>query len=291
VIYLGSVRHTGGLASGQSYTQQGTFKVPAGLAGNYYVEVVANSGDVVFENGRYLNDIGVPAQPTSVSLNAPVDLVAGTITIPASAVPGEDMTFSYTVTNQSGNDALGQWTDSLYLSPTTSFVYTEPLLATNVHQGGLLAGQSYTHQVTTPVPGISPGTYYVILRTDVLNQIPDTITSNNVAASVSTTSISVPDLTLGTPSSLVLAPQQSAYYEVTVQAGQTLQVALAAAATDASASNDLYVKFGTMPSRQEADFTGDQPLLSGQTITVPSTQAARTTSSRTPPACRPRARA
>ena len=43
--------HTGGLASGQSYTQQATFNVPAGLTGNYYVMVVANSGDTVFENG------------------------------------------------------------------------------------------------------------------------------------------------------------------------------------------------------------------------------------------------
>ena len=95
------------------------------------------------------------------------------------------MTFSYTVTNQGSNDAVGQWTDSLYLSPTTSFVYTDPLLATNVHQGGLAAGQSYTDQVTAPVPGVAPGTYYVILRTDVLNQIPESNLANNVSASLS----------------------------------------------------------------------------------------------------------
>ena len=126
--------------------------MPAGLTGNYYVLVVANSGDTVFETS-YTNDVAASAQPVDISLSPPADLVAGTITIPANAVPGEDMTFSYTVTNQGSNNAVGQWTDALYLSPTTSFVYTDPLLATNVHTGGLAAGQSYTDQVTAPVPG------------------------------------------------------------------------------------------------------------------------------------------
>ncbi len=272
-IYLGYVVHTGGLPTDQSYTQQATFNVPAGLTGDYYVLVVANSGDTIFENGRYANDIAAAAQPTSISLTPPADLVAGTITIPANAVPGEDMTFSYTVTNQGSNDAVGQWTDALYLSPTTSFVYTDPLLATNVHTGGLAAGQSYTDQVTATVPGVSPGTYYVILRTDVLNQLPDSNLANNVGASLSNMSISVPSLTLGTPASLSLTQGQSAYYEVTVTAGQTFQLVLNTGSGDATASNELYVSFGDTPSRSQADFTGNQPLSPSQTITIPASQA------------------
>jgi len=272
-IYLGYAAHTGGLASGQSYTQQATFNVPAGLTGSYFVLVVANRGDTIFENGRYANDIAAAAQPTSISLTPPADLVAGTITIPANAVPGEDMTFSYTVTNQGSNDAVGQWTDALYLSPTTSFVFTDPLLARNIQTGGLAAGQSYTDQVAATVPGVSPGTYYVILRTDVLDQIPDSNLANNVGASVSGVSISVPALTLGTPASLSLTEGQSAYYEVTVTAGQTLQIALNAGSGDAAASNELYVSFGETPSRSQADFTGNQPLSPGQLITMPATQA------------------
>ena len=63
-IYLGYAAHTGGLASGQSYTQQASFNIPAGLTGNYYVVVVANSGDTVFENS-YANDVAAAAQPTT----------------------------------------------------------------------------------------------------------------------------------------------------------------------------------------------------------------------------------
>src|SRR5262249_27448183 len=79
-------------------------------------------------------------------------------------------------------------------------------------------------------------------------------------------------LTLGVPVSLNLTQAQSAYYSVTVTAGQTLQIALTAGPEDATASNKLYVSFGAVPSRTQADFTGNQPLSPGQTITIPATQ-------------------
>jgi len=268
-IYLGYSAHTGGLASGQSYTQQATFNVPAGLTGNYYVVVVANSGNTVFETS-YTNDVAASAQPTSISLTPPADLVAGTITIPANAVPGEDMTFSYTVTNQGSNNAVGQWTDSLYLSPTTSFVYTDPLLATNVHQGGLAASQSYTDQITAPVPGITPGTYYVILRTDVLNQIPESNQSTQVSASLSGVLIDAPALTLATAQNGTLGQGQSAYYKVIVTSGQTLQVSFDS--QESGSLNELFVSFGTMPSQSQSDYHYTS-LAANQQITVPATQA------------------
>ena len=205
-----------------------------------------------------------------ISLTPPVDLVAGTITIPANAVPGEDMTFSYTVTNQSANDAVGQWTDSLYLSTTTSFVYTDPLLASDVHTGGLPAGQSYTNTVTATVPGVAPGTYYVILRTDVLNQIPETNKANNVTASLSDVSIDAPALTLGTATDGTLGQGQSAYYKVVVTSGQTLQLTFDS--QESASLNELFVSYRTLPSQSQADYRYVS-LAADQQITVPVTQA------------------
>ena len=125
------------------------------------------------------------------------------------------MTFSYTVTNQGSNDAVGQWTDALYLSPTTSFVYTDPLLATNVHQGGLAAGQSYTDQVTAHGAGRHAGD---VLRDPPhrrpATRSPSRTWSNNVSASLSSVSINAPALTLGTPPTGTLGQGQSAYYKV-----------------------------------------------------------------------------
>jgi RHS repeat-associated protein len=268
-IYLGYMTHTGGLAAGNTYNQQGTFEIPAGLSGTYNVLVITNAGDSAYES-NYINDIRASAQQTDISLTPPVDLVAGTITIPANAVPGSTMTFSYTVTNQSANPAVGQWTDSLYLSPTTSFVFTDPLLATNVHQGGLPAGQSYTDTITATVPGVVPGTYYVILRTDVLNQIPETTRANNISASLSHVSIDAPALTLGTATDGTLGQGQSAYFKVVVASGQTLQISFNS--QEAAALNELFVSYATMPSQSQSDYHYTN-LAANQVITVPVTQA------------------
>ena len=74
------------------------------------------------------------------------------------------------------------------------------------------------------MPGVAPGTYYVILRTNVTDSVPETTLSNNLSASLTQTSIAVPALTLGTPATGTLSYLQSAYYEVVVAAGQTLEI-------------------------------------------------------------------
>src|SRR5262249_6382387 len=115
--YLGSTLHAGGLAAGANYTQSGSFPVPVGFAGTYYVFVVTNSNGSVYERNT-ANDAGYASQPVQIGLLPPADLVAGTVTIPASAVPGENITINYHVINNGPNAATGSWVDSLYLSPT-----------------------------------------------------------------------------------------------------------------------------------------------------------------------------
>ncbi len=102
--------------------------MPAGLAGMYYVIVVADAGASVFERGLSADRIGFSAQALDVSLQPPLDLVAGTVTIPASAVPGQPITVTYAVSNNSPNSYAGDWYDSLYLSPTNGWQLANPLL-------------------------------------------------------------------------------------------------------------------------------------------------------------------
>ena len=64
---------------------------------------------------------------------------------------------------------------------------------------------------------------------------------------------------------------QSVYYKVVVSAGQTLQVGLTS--NNASAYNELYVSFGTMPTRSQYGFRYSQPFAANQQVTVPTTQA------------------
>ncbi|HVX63672.1 MAG TPA: carboxypeptidase regulatory-like domain-containing protein, partial [Pirellulales bacterium] len=141
------------------------------------------------------------------------------------------------------------------------------------HTGGVAANGSYSETLTAPLPGVSPGTYYVVLRSDIRNQVPETDETNNLSVSAQT-SLDVPEIIAGTPGSPVvgsLTQGGSAYYKVTVDAGQTLQFTL----SDAQANdvNGLYVSFGQTPSPGQSDFHGDQALGANQAITIPSTQA------------------
>ena len=198
------------------------------------------------------------------------DLVAGTVTIPPNAVPGENITVAYQVTNNGANPADGAWTDSLYLSTTQTWSASDPLLGTVQEDQDLAAGASYTGALTTPLPGVDPGSYYVIVRTNILDTIPETTLSNNLSASLTQTSISVPALTLGVASPGTLGDQQSAFYQVTVGAGQTLEINFTS--SEADSLNELYVSYGSMPSRGSADYSFTA-LGADQEITVPATQA------------------
>ncbi len=268
--YLGSVTHQGGVAGGSSYTQNANLTLPSGLGGTYYVIVVTNSNNAVPEQDTTPIS-GSSATPVQIQLSPPADLVAGTVTIPASAVAGEDITLTYQVSNNGSNPANGSWYDALYLSPTPTWSISDPLLQQVPETQNLAPGGSYTQNVTAPLPGVAPGSYYVILRTNILDSFPEQNLSNNVSASLTQTAIDAPALTLGTPTNGTLNQSQAAYYKVVVGAGQTLQVTLTG--QDATAGNELYVSYGTMPTRSQYDYRYSQPFEADQQITVPTTQA------------------
>jgi RHS repeat-associated protein len=270
--YLTSVTTQGGLAAGASYNQSATIQLPSGVAGTFYVFVVTNSDHAIYELNP-VNNTNYDPQSTQISLPPPADLVAGTVTIPASGTAGEDITITYQVNNNGSNAANGSWVDALYLSPTQTFEVTDPLLGHVYQTQDVASGGSYTGTLSAPLPGVAPGSYYVILRTNILDSYPELTLANNLSASLTQTAIDAPALTLGTAATGSLSAGQSAYYKVVVDAGQTLQFALATDQQHQTAANELYVSFGTMPTRSQANYRYSQAFAANQQITIPTTQA------------------
>src|SRR5262249_46327444 len=157
---------------------------------------------------------------------------------------------SYQVSNNGSLAANGSWTDALYLSPTPAWNVNDPLLGSVPQTRNLAAGDNYTGLLTATLPGVTAGSYYVIVRSNILATFPEPTLDNNLSASLTQTAIDVPALTLGTPTSGTLSTGQSAYYKVTVGVGQTLQFVLAG---QGAAANELYVSYGTMPTRGQYD--------------------------------------
>src|SRR5581483_10666824 len=136
---------------------------------------------------------------------------------------------------------------------------------------GLAANASYSTSWTGPLPALSPGSYYAIVRTDVRNTVQETNLTNNIAVSANTIAVDVPVLVLGQPVTNQLTTGSAQYYKLNVPAGHTVTVTLTGAATNSF--NELYVRYGAVPGLGNYDFLYSTPFSPNQQISIPTTQA------------------
>ena len=271
-IYLGFRTRRDPLAAGEQYTQQGSFFIPFGLTGQFYVFVVTDSGNVVHERGALANNVDSTLIPTQIVLAPPADLAVGTITIPDTAISGQNVSITYTVHNLGPNWVRGSWTDALFISADQTWSINDPLLGKiNMVNANIAPGGSYTQTLTAPMPGVIPGTYHVIVRSDIRNQIREGNLVNNLAASIDQILVDFEELTLGVPTTGTLSAGQFVYYRVEVPAGETLSIFLDSSATDGF--NELYVAHNRVPTRSDFDFASIKPFEVDQRAVVPTTTA------------------
>ena len=268
-LRLGFAASPSDLAPAAQYTQTESFFVPAGLAGPFFAFVATDSNNSIPELANESNN--TLASAVSVSLPQPVDLVVGSIVIPPSAVAGQQITVDYTVDNLSANAAVGTWVDSIYLSTNGQWDIDDPLLGRVTHDGEVAGGQSYSESLTAPLPGVIPGAYQVIVRSDILNRVVESDEGNNVGATLDSVNIDFLEIPLGSQQNESLDDSESVYYRVDVPAGETLLIDLES--LDATATNELFVASNRIPTRADFDFAGINPFESEQRVVVPATTA------------------
>ncbi|NCS06775.1 MAG: hypothetical protein GPJ07_09250, partial [Microcystis aeruginosa G13-07] len=269
-VYLGYRNHTGGLNAGDSYTATQSFNIPRGLGGRFYAFVVTDGGNAVYERLGEINNVNYDGFSTEIILPPPVDLAVGTITIPVNGTPGQNATISYTVNNQSTNEAIGTWEDTIYLSRDNQWDVNDAFFGRVSQTGPVAGGGSYSKTVTATLPGVATGDYYVIVRSDIRNYIPESNEANNIKASLDDFAVDVESLELGTPDTGTLGQGQSVYYRVDVPAGETLLLNFDSQST--AAANELYIRYGDIPSRGQFDIGYSQPFSPDQEIVIPSTR-------------------
>jgi subtilase family serine protease len=267
--YLGYVDRIGALDADGTYTVTRDFTVPNGLTGPFFVFVATDAGGQVNEPDAEANNAAFDDSVMQVDLAPPADLVAGEIDVPANGVPGRNASISYTITNEGTNAARGGWRDSVYLSLDDTWDLSDALFGSVDVSGPLNGGASYTRTLTAPLPGVLPGTYKVLVRSDILNQIPESDDANNLGASLAGVELDAEALTLGVAANGTLGQGQSAWYRVDVEAGETVRVSVDGAD---GTTNEVYLRFGQMPSRGLADFSGAVPYEADQVAIIPDTR-------------------
>src|SRR5207245_1137351 len=124
-VLVGSTAHAGALAPGAQFADSVTFELPAWASGAWYVIVQTDSHREVYEGVDEDNNTGFT--PVLIQLTDPADLVVSDVTVPGTAVPGEDLSVSWTLSNAGPNPAVGLVRDAIYVSDDTTFQVTDPL--------------------------------------------------------------------------------------------------------------------------------------------------------------------
>ncbi|MEZ6088875.1 MAG: dockerin type I domain-containing protein [Pirellulaceae bacterium] len=134
--------------------------------------------------------------------NPPADLDVAITNAPANGFLGEDISVSYSVTNNSSNPTPNdEWVDVIYLSTDEVFDPLDVELGRVTHTGGLAAGSSYTETLTTTQSELLAGDYHILVFTDRRGEVGDSDRLNNVEASATTTTL--------LPRAEVVSPTQS----------------------------------------------------------------------------------
>ena len=106
---LGRRIRSGPLDVGQLSTTSVDFKLPVGLSGDFYVFVVVDSGNGVFEGSSEANNRGFDPTPVEV-ISRPPDLVVETAHAPGTAAAGSGILVEWTVANQgNGGTVVAEW--------------------------------------------------------------------------------------------------------------------------------------------------------------------------------------
>ena len=268
--YVGSVTHISGLISGASYSITHTFQMPRELVGPYWVFVKTDGNGRIYEGGSEFNNAACDPSYVDIQYTAPADLLVGTITVPASAIPGQAAAFTITVRNQGENSAFGSWYDSVYLSADETWSIDDAFFARVSHNGTLDAGAEYTFTAHGALPGVVPGDYHVIVRTDIGNFIAESDENNNITASLDEVAVDAEELPQGASDQDRITTGGAVYYRFTAQAGQTFRIS--AVADNSSAALELYAAEGRMPSRGSFDVAANEPYVSECDLYLPASE-------------------
>lgn len=270
--HLGTFSRSSGVAAGGSYALNQQVAIPSGSSGPYFIIVQTDSGAAVYEGGAEADNTRTSDALLEVTLPQPSDLTVAAVTPPSTAVLGQTAFYQWSIANSGTNNVTGAWKDSLFLSTDAAWSIDDKRVGSfNTAATNLTPGGSAASSGNGPTPPTVPGTYYVVTRADVFNQVPETDETNNIGTSTATVEVTAIPLTLGTPFTGPMQSGGSLYFQLATPDAETVRITLQHPSP--GAFTELYVRFGAVPTTGEFDYVYDLPGSSRQEVVIPTTQA------------------
>ena len=182
------------LMAGESDTLTKSVQLPQGIFGGYYIHIVTDFSNQVFEFVFEDNNIGT-SDTLNVILQPPPDLVVTDIVTPDSVSNLENVSLTWTVLNQGGASATGSWQDRVYISSQPTFsAGSATNIGTFVKSGDVEQDSAYTRTKTVNIPQNRTGINYFHVETDVFDELYEYVYEGNNVGNSDTTIIKNADL-------------------------------------------------------------------------------------------------
>ena len=231
--------------------------------GNQIMDLAGNkldqNGDGVFgaEDDVFTGKFSI----TEIDLKV-ADVVLNKITF----APGETVTINWNTFNNGGYALSGSWTDGIYLSTDTRWDVNDIKLGELVHNGGLAKDQQLANSLDVSLAGVTAGTYYILVRSDIYMQEKGDKESALAAQNLQAVGITValPELTVDTPvTGNISKSGEYCVYKLTQNVNEALELVL-----DSNINNtnmEIYVGSGYIPTREKYD-SKVQKLTDGKLV-------------------------
>jgi RHS repeat-associated protein len=199
------------------------------------------------------------------------DLAVTSVRAPLSGTSGQNVTITYSVTNQSNNPTIfTSWVDSVYLAQGTVLDPYALLIGRVEHVGAEAGHASYSETLTAPLPGVVPGQYHIIVECGSQGFVPDSSPTNDRAAAPDPITVDVPVLTPGVTFSGTVASGQDEYFRVDLPAGPVAQITANFAS---AAGGALFEQFQNAPNQATYDQLAFDPTSEQQQMVLNGTHA------------------
>ncbi|MCA9124655.1 MAG: carboxypeptidase regulatory-like domain-containing protein, partial [Planctomycetales bacterium] len=180
-----------------------------------------------------------------------IDLIVTAVSGPTAGIAGDEVTVEWTVRSVGQEAAKGSWHDAVYLSSDSVWTTDDILLGEFLHVGDLGTNQSYRASAEVTLPGVLPGDYYFLVRTNSHNAVFEGRNlQNNADASQATVKTEIARLSVGASQSGTISRERQHVYRVDVPSGVDIRIVISA---DADANVGVFAARERIPTSQDFD--------------------------------------
>ena len=262
------------MAPNDFYVDTLTFTVPLPNNGHMYLLMMANASNNPFEA---VSSNNMEALPVEVILPLPGDLVVTEVSCENSVVSGQTLHASWTIQNIGDNTLMGRGLRSLaYVSADTVFDANDRLLG-SVTTTSVSLGVDATLQqsLESRISGLSPGYYYLIVKTDVTNAFNEVSDANNTGHSLYPFEVTIRPLPFNTNVYDTISNNVVSDYMLNIgnQVNQTVRIHVASEDSLLGAVNMIYATYNAMGDNLNYSYSTIGQYVANSELYIPSTQS------------------